>query len=128
MAYNTTYNKITTIPLWKEERVAAGGACTSDVIDLREIASMWKFGLSYVVKPDDPTVATAGTSSFQYLSCSTRDGVFVPETSTSGTSLDSATGGTGLWQFEPFLTPFMKIKGNVGTSGSNRITAELHVQ
>ena len=120
-------NKITTIPLWNNEPVAAGGACTSDVIDLREIASQWRFGISYRVKPDG-AAATAGTTSFTYLSSATRDGVFVPETSTSGTSLDSATGGTGLWEFKPFLTPFMKIKGDVGTSGDNLISAELHVQ
>lgn len=124
-------NVVTTVPLFLNLIVSGGGAGTSDVIDLRECSSLGRFSMTYRVKHADPTKATAGTTSFTPLSSPTRAGVYAAESGTSGTTIGGATGGTGVWEFKPYLTPFMKMRVNVGTSataGGNSISAELHVQ
>jgi hypothetical protein len=110
---------------------SAGGTSISDVIDLRDEATMGRYSISYRVKCAGANTS-CGTTGFAYLSSPTRDGVYVQESSqshaTAGTTLIGATGGTGLWRFEPYLTPFMKIRAIVGTSGTAVISAELNVQ
>ena len=120
-------HKITTIPLFRNLTVGTGGTCLSDPIDLRDISRIGKFSISYRVGPAGG-VATAGTATVTYLGSPVFDGIYVAESGTSGTSLNSATGGTGIWAFSPFVTPFMKIRGIMGTSGTAIISAELNVQ
>lgn len=123
-------HKITTIPILLNSTVgsgSAGGTSLSDAIDLRDISRVGNYSISYRVKPAGAAV-TCGTTGFAYLSSPTRDGVYVPETGTSGTTLDGATGGTGIWKFVPVLTPFMKFRAIVGTSCPAVISAELNVQ
>ena len=119
--------RITTIPLFNNLTVIQEGTCLSDPIDLRDISRIGNYSISYRVGPV-ASVATAGTATFQYLGSPVFDGNYVLEASTSGTSLSSATGGTGIWKFSPLPTPFMKIRGVMGTSGSAIISAELNVQ
>ena len=120
-------HRITTIPLFRNLTVGTGGTCLSDPIDLRDISRIGNYSISYRVGPAGAS-ATAGTATFAYLGSPVFDGTYVLESGTSGTSLSSATGGTGIWQLSPFLTPFMKIRGVMGTSGTAIISAELNVQ
>jgi hypothetical protein len=134
MAYPTV--QIKTIPLWENAvagNLGTGGTILSDAIDLRDTVTMGRYAMSYVIKPR-PTNGTAGglascgSASFKYLAGITRDGTFFPESPTYGTSLEGGSGGTGLWEFSPRLTPWMKIQGIFGTSGGVSVTAHLNIQ
>ena len=118
---------ITTIPLFKDKTIAAGGNEITDVIDLRDISRQGNYSISYRVKCAGG-VGSAGTVGFSYLASPVYAGTYVPESGTSGTSISSATGGTGLCKADFLPTPFLKIKATVGSSGTAVIDAELNVQ
>ena len=134
MAYPTV--EIKTITLFAGTGVGAlgtSGTVLSDPIDLREIATMNRMSVSYRITPRGVhdtagALASCGSATFRYLASNTRDGVYVPESPTYGTSLEGGSGGTGLWEFSPRLTPFMKIDGVFGSSGGAKVSAELNVQ
>ena len=123
--------RITTIPLFKDNRLSAGDSGTSDVIDLRYCASRYAFSLRYGIAVG--TSATAGTTTFSYVACSTEKGIYISP-STGGMFGTSGTGKVeaGLIPISPGLTPFMKIiaaQTGAGTAGAQSVvTAELNVQ
>ena len=134
MAYPTV--EIRTIGLFSNQDVGAlgtSGTLLCDPIDLRDRVTMGRFSISYVIKPRGShgtasALSSCGSADFKYLACNTRTGVFIPESPTYGTALEGGSGGTGLWEFAPRLTPFMKIQGVIGTSGGANVTASLNIQ
>jgi hypothetical protein len=127
------YTPVSVVSLFKGKQLAAGGAGTSDVIDLRFIAQQGIFSLAHKVHVG--TAGTTGTTIFTYVGCSTETGTFItPHTAVAiGTAGTNATTGTAnIWTFEPEPMPFMKIiatqTGVGGTGKDSRVTAELIVQ
>jgi hypothetical protein len=118
---------ISTIPLFKNTQIGArgtAGTVISDVVDLRQIANVGNFSLTYVVGGTGGI--TAGTSTFEYLLSSGTDGTFFAA-GTFGTN--APAGGTGivsLGTVQP--APFIKVKVVSGTSNPTVVTAELNVR
>lgn len=126
--------RITIIPLFLGKSLSAGDSGTSDIVDLRYISNRGVFSLAHRITAGTST--TCGTTTFSYVGCSMKDGVFVsanPVASSSGTIGTSGPTITGLiTPFTPVVTPFMKIiatQVGTGTAGANSVVAaELIVQ
>ncbi len=126
--------RITVTPLFKNQSLSAGDACTSDPIDLRYCANQGFFSLFHKIAAGTST--TCGTTVFTYTGCSKADGTYISPAASIpiGTAGSHGTYGTSnLWTFEPELMPFMKIiatQTGAGTAGANTklLSAELIVQ
>lgn len=121
--------RITTIPLFRKQSLSAGDACTSDPIDLRDIAQTGSFSIASKVEAG--TATTAGTTIFTYTGANERDDTYAsPASNAIGTS--GVTIGSYLHGFSPVLSPFVKVvatQTGAGTLGANsKITAELNVR
>lgn len=118
--------KINTIPIWKNTQVGAkgtAGTALSDTIDLRDIAAVGSFSLTYSIAGTNG--GTAGSTTFESLGCATASGTFV----TLGTfGTQGAAAVSGVVAFTPPVIPFMKIKAVSGTSNPALLTAELNVR
>lgn len=114
---------IKTIPLFTNQVILAGSNGTSGVIDLREVDSTGRYSVN--VNQQNGAAATAGSTTYEYLSCASRNGTFA----TSGTFATRGAGlGAAVLPFDPEVSPFMKVKVNTGTSGAVTLSAELNVQ
>jgi len=117
---------ITTIPIHRSKVMAAGTSLDSDPIDLREIAEVGSFSLSYNVGTSGG-IATCGTTNFSYLGCAYYDGTYVAVTAGTFGTVGNA-GGSDIVTISPPLMPFIKIRTSVGSSGTSVVTAQLHVR
>lgn len=117
---------ITTIPICRSKVMAAGTSIDSDPIDLREISSNNNFSLSYTVGTSGG-VATCGTTNFSYLGAACYDGTYVAVTAGTFGTVGNA-GGSDFITISPVLAPFIKIRTQVGSSGTSVVTAQLHVR
>lgn len=120
---------IKSFALFKNTQIGTQGVAgtgLSDVIDVREL-SPWQASLLYTIAGTNGA-ATAGSSTFMYLGCSTRNGNFVL-CGTFGTQ--GASPHSGVKPLAPvpntqlMVTPFMKIQAVSGTSNALLLTAEL---
>ena len=117
--------RIHSIALFKSKAGTAGATLDSDPIDLRDISREGSFSLSYVVGTSGG-VATCGSSNFIYLTSQAYDGTYISPTGGTCGTIGNA-GGSGLISLTPPVSPFMKIRATIGTSGTALITASLNV-
>ena len=118
--------RITSIPLFKGTVGAAGTSLDSDAIDLRDISRNGNFSLSYLVGTSGG-VATCGSSNFIFLTCQAFDGTYIAPTGGTFGTIGNA-GGNDLVTVSPPVSPFIKIRATVGSSGTAVITASLNVR
>ena len=120
---------IKSFALFKNTQIGTQGVAgtgLSDVIDVRDL-SPWQASLLYTIAGTGGA-ATAGSSNFMYLGCSTRNGNFVL-CGTFGTQ--EASPQSGIKSLAPppntqlMVAPFMKIQAVSGTSNALLLTAEL---
>jgi hypothetical protein len=122
--------KIHTISLFKNQLVGTqgtGGTGISNIIDVRDIAAVGNFSLSYNIVATNGTVGagSAGSTVWEYLECSVYDGSYVAA-GTFGTF--GAVLPSGIIAFTPILAPFIKVKVVSGTSNPAVVNAELNIR
>ena len=116
---------ITMVPLFRNELLGTSGTVFTDAIDMREISREGPCSLSLHEMATNGPSGTVGSSTYQYLSCSTKDGTYA----TAGTFATRGDAvGAGIIAFTPIVSPFMKIRVDGGTSNPILLTAELNVQ
>lgn len=126
---------IHTIQLFSKQQLSHGGSGTSQVLDLRNLAQVGNFALSF--KSIAGTAGSAGTTIYTYTQCSEREGTFI--TPTGAYAIGTAGGGgtpSDIVAFSPVLAPYMKIiatqTGVSGTAALNgkdsKISAELIIR
>jgi hypothetical protein len=117
---------ITTISLFKSQRVVAGSSGISDPIDLRDISKNGDFSVYYKIDKAGG-VATCGSAKLSFTGSPVYDGTYIsPTNGTFGTVGDG--GGNDIVEITPPVMPFMKINIAIGTSGTALVTASLHVR
>lgn len=122
---------IKSFALFKNTQIGTQGIAgtgLSDVIDVQEL-SPWQASLLYTIAGTNGA-ATAGSSTFMYLGCSTRNGNFVL-CGTFGTQV--ATPHSGAKSLAPppntqlMVAPFIRVQAVSGTSNALLLTAELNL-
>jgi hypothetical protein len=119
-------HRIRTTFLWKARALSgtAGATLDSDPIDMRESGKT--LSVSYNVGTSGG-VATCGSVNFSYLGAPVYDGTYVSPTNGTFATVGDA-GGVDIVAITPPVMPFMKIRAEVGTSGTALVTAALHVR
>lgn len=118
--------RIHSIPLFKGAIGTNGTSLDSDPIDLRDISRNANFALSYFVGTAGG-VATCGSSNFILLTSQFYDGTFIPPTGGTCATIGN-TGGYDLISITPPVSPFMKVRATIGSSGTALVTASLNVR
>ena len=127
------FTPISVHPLFTNQALSSGDAATSRVIDLRYVAQRGKFAIATSVLGGTST--TGGTTSLIYQVGLSLDGEFMAPSGTAATASTIGTYGTGgrtYAEFNPIMTPFIKIvakQSGTGTAGAqSKISASLIVQ
>lgn len=112
--------------LWKQHALSgtAGATLDSDPIDMRDGGKT--LSVSYSVGTSGG-VATCGSVNFSYLGSPVYDGTYVSPTNGTFATVGDA-GGSDIVAITPPVMPFMKLRAEVGTSGTALITAALHTR
>ena len=109
---------ITTYKVFNAEAISKKGVATSSAIDSRRSAQNGIFSIAYVT--------TAGSLTFSYTVCTTKDGTYF--TPTGAESIASGvTVGTGGYSFSPPAYPFMKLVATEADSAATVLTLHLNV-
>jgi hypothetical protein len=119
--------KIHTIPVFKDQNISAGTWGTSHPIDLRDISVKGDISVSYTVAACG-TNADCGTTTLEILGCAVFDGTYVSPSANGTFGTSGTAGGSGFIAITPPVMPFVRIRGNAGTSNSSKVTAYLHVR
>ena len=119
--------RIHVINLFKNQAVGAGSNGLSQAIDLRDYSKQGQFSLYISVGPCG-TNATCGSAVLSYQGAPWWDGTYITPTGGTFGTVAVGTGGSDFITFTPPVIPFMKINVNVGTNGSENVTALLNVR